>query len=134
MKRQGSTNKTCCLIGRCSTMSVARVVQRLTRGHSLAGPQMHTVLVRRTGAEVSLPAVRRRTFSTPKKASPGPDGRSGPTDTETPSFSLKDLGVSRRMRFMIYTSLVMLGCIECATWVKVWPKITGCDQRESSSD
>lgn len=113
-------------------MSVARAFQLFPRGHFLTGQQMDTSLVRRTGAEVSIPAVYRRTLSTPKKASPGPDGRSGPTDTEIPSFSLKGLGASRRMRFLIYTSLVTLGCIECATWIKVWPKITGGDRRESS--
>lgn len=49
-------------------------------------------------------------------------------------FSLQNLGASRRTRFWLVAGLFTMAFIEGATWVKVWPNITGRDQREESPD
>lgn len=86
---------------------------------------------RLAGAKASLPALRRGTFATSNK--PEPKHQPGNTDPEIPKFSLNKLGASPRVRRFVIASIVGLTIVECAAWVKFWPKITGGGRPEPSS-
>lgn len=110
-------------------MNFSRFFQTCTRGQV---PSMSRSLVPigfQPSIKNSATALHRGTFySISNKA--GPDGKPGPE--ELPKFSLQQLGISPRARFWIRVSLVTLALMEGATWVKIWPKITGSGQQGSS--
>ncbi|EON99791.1 putative rep helicase protein [Phaeoacremonium minimum UCRPA7] len=78
-------------------------------------------------------AVQRSAFSTTQPALNGKPAAEASGNPELPKFSLKHLSANPRTRFWIGASIFVLGCIEGATWVKFWPKITGKKEEVSES-
>lgn len=102
-------------------MATQVVARHFTR--AAAAPR----LMLRASPATAAQQQQRSAFSTTVSALSGggkPAGE-GPGNPELPKFSLKHLSSNPRTRFWIGTSIFVLACIEGATWVKFWPKITG---------
>ncbi|KAJ9151141.1 hypothetical protein NKR23_g3232 [Pleurostoma richardsiae] len=101
--------------------SFARMTARI------AVPRMLTTTSTSLRMPFTSSNVEMSTKSTPKS----PGGKIRSDNPSYPAFSLSGLGISPRGRVWLTTGIVLLACIETATWVKFWPKITG---REDSED